>query len=282
MITVIKISFREAINKKVFLLIGIFTVIYLAGYAIFIYFIMKDLDGGRIDNYSGFLAGASFISFVGYYFSSMLLAFLTIMLSAGAVSHDMESGIIQSTISKPLSRRSYILGKYLGLVLIISAYSIILFLSVTLISVMFKIPSLSGLKWDIILKSLLLFVLEPLAILSLSIFGSVFFKTLSNGIFLIAVYITGLAGGMIEQIGGTIGNDTLVLCGIASSMISPFDTVYRKMIATLFSNIGIANPMFGIYGIQGAVPSMWMMAYVIFYSTLLLYLAVRKFRKKDL
>lgn len=282
MIPVIKASFTEAINKKLFPLMAILTAAYLAIYAIFIHFIMRDINRGGMDIFSSAMAGTSFTSLVGYYFSSMLLAFLTIMLSAGAVSYEVESGIIHSTISKPLSRCGYILGKYSGLAVLISAYSIILFLSVTFISIMFKTPFTVGLNTAVIIKSLLLFMLKPLAILALCIFGSVYFKTLSNGIFLIAVYITGLVGSMIEQVGGVTGNESLVLCGILSSLVSPFDTVYRKMIATIFSSMGIANPTFGVSGIKGTMPSIWMIVYVIIYSILLIYLAVKKFRKKDL
>ncbi len=68
----------------------------------------------------------SFVSVPGFYFSSMLVAFLAIMSSIGAVSSEIESGVIHGVITKPVKRLEYVLGKYLGLAALLTAYSIFL------------------------------------------------------------------------------------------------------------------------------------------------------------
>lgn len=126
------------------------------------------------------------------------------------------------------------------------------------------------------------FILEPLAILSLCIYGSVTFKTLNNGIFVIAIYMLGLIGGIVEQVGVLVKVDAMYKWGIISSLISPFDITYRQMLASVFKSVGLTNPLFGASMISGTTPSKWMTVYTLIYTFGLVLLAVRKFGKKDI
>lgn len=86
----------------------------------------------------------------------------------------------------------------------------------------------------------------------------------------------------MEQIGSVISNTNLYKLGILSSLISPFDLIYRKMISTIFSEVMIVNPMMGGVGGTTTEPSTWMIVYIFIYMFGLLFLAVRKFEKRDL
>jgi hypothetical protein len=143
-------------------------------------------------------------------------------------------------------------------------------------------PIQSSLTFSAVLNGYLLFILEPLTLLALSLLGSVSLKTLGNGILMAALYILGLIGGMMEQFGGFLGNRDLVTIGILSSLVSPFDVIYRKMTTVLFSRTGMGNPMFGPGVAGNAEPSAWMMAYVGLYLLAMLFVAIRKFGKKDI
>jgi hypothetical protein len=70
--------------------------------------------------------------------------------------------------------------------------------------------------------------------------------------------------------------------GIISSLISPFDIIYRQMLSSMFENIGIRNPFMAVGGMTSTTPSIWMLIYIIVYIPVLVILAIRKFRLKDI
>ena len=283
MMTIAIASFKETLRKKILLLIGILTLVYLVLFGFIIYHAVKDInqwDSGN--NLKIYMMASQTVSILGFYFSSMLVAFLTIMASIGSVSSEIENGVIHSVITRPIKRMDYILGKYLGLAALIILYSVFLYTSVVLICVVLQLPVMKMLGIPPLLKGLLFFILQPIAILSLSIFGSVRFKTTVNGIVVIALYILGAIGGMMEQIGTAIENANLINWGIFSSLLAPFDVIYHQMLDAVFSDAGLANPMFAMSGMQGNTPSQWMMVYIFVYIIGLTALAVRRFEKRDI
>lgn len=282
MIAIAIASFMEALRKKLFVMVGILTVLYLGLFATIVFFFDKDMRAGQ-DNIVGMYEGtAHLVSIFGFYFSSMLVAFLTIMASIGSVSSEVESGILHSIITRPINRVDYILGKYFSFFILSTAYSLLIYTSVILICVFFKLPAFAAMPAATFIKGFLFFALQPIALLSLSIFGSVTFKTVTNGIFVIALYILGLIGGIMEQAGDFFKNETLLNLGIFSSLLSPFDVIYRHTISVLFSSGGKFNPVFGFQNMTSTTPSNWMFAYIFLYIIGLVVLAVRKFNKKDI
>jgi ABC-type transport system involved in multi-copper enzyme maturation permease subunit len=276
-------SFKEALRKKLFILVAALTLVYLILFGVITHFAVKDLArAGELNTIQALDIASNIVSFLGFYFSSMLVAFLTIMASVGSISSEVESGVIHSIITRPIKRSSYVLGKYLGLGVLSVSYAVFLFAAIIAICAIFKLPIVNTLKPLDVLKGLLFFTLEPLAILSLSIFGSAAFKTLSNGIFVISLYILGLIGGVMEQIGSMLGNQSLVNLGIISSLISPFDVIYRQMLSALFINLGITSPFMMSGGMTSTAPSIWMLIYIFVYIPGLVILAIRKFRVKDI
>lgn len=283
MIAIAAASLKEAIRKKILILVAALTFVYLTLFGLITHFAVQDLAAaGALNTVNALDVASNIVSFLGFYFSSMLAAFLTIMISVGSISSEVESGVIHSIITRPIKRASFVLGKYLGLGVLSVAYSIFLFAAIISICTIFKLPIVNTIEPLNIIKGLLFFTLEPIAILSLSIFGSAAFKTLSNGIFVISIYILGLIGGVMEVIGSMLQNQSLVNLGIISSLISPFDIIYRQMLSSMFVNIGIRNPFMVVGGMTNTAPSIWMLIYIFAYIPGLVFLAIRKFRFKDI
>ncbi|AZV57529.1 ABC transporter permease [Clostridium sp. AWRP] len=277
-------TFKEIYRKKIFHFIGILTIVYLILLTIIFKFTSNNAIGnnGMIDMIANL---SSTISIIGFYFSSILVAFLTIMLSIGMVSFEIENGTILTILTKPIKREEYILGKYMGTAILIILYSIFLYIAVIIISTANKISMVETFGIASLAKGFLFFILQPLTILSISLYGSTKFKTLNNGIVIVALYVLGLIGGVMEQAGAYIKNDSLSTIGIISSLISPFEVIYRKMISTIFTSLGTFNPMAGFgFGISGksTTPSVWMMVYVCVYLVFFIFMSIKGFAKKDI
>jgi hypothetical protein len=276
-------SFKEAIRKKIIIIIGSMTILYLVLFCILLNYVFGDLKKmnpgniGIIENASGI------VSILGFYFSSMIVAFVTIMASVGAIASDIESGIINAVISKPIKRMEYVLGKYLGIAVMTVGYSSFLYVFLVVINVVLNIPPLNIITTVDFLKGLALFCFEPLALLSLCIFGSVCWKTMNNGVIIIGVYILGMVGGMMEQIGSVVKLDGLVKWGIVISFFSPFESIYRKMISVIYSSVNIiGSSIAGPFFMSRNTPSIWMMVYALAFWVAFVLLAVRKFNSKDI
>jgi ABC-type transport system involved in multi-copper enzyme maturation permease subunit len=276
-------NFKEAFRKKLFLLGGLATLAYLGLFTLLMSMVAKDINRMGSDA-SGMILNTALpiLSVAGFYFSSMLVALLTILLSVGAISLDVESGVLHAILTRPIRRVEFVMGKYFGLAVFLTMYSTFLYFALLFIPWAVGFPIQNTLTFSAVLCGYLLFILEPLTLLALSLFGSVSMKTLGNGMLMAALYILGLIGGMMEQFGGFLGNRDLVTIGILSSLVSPFDVIYRKMTSVLFSGTGMGNPMFGSGMAGNAEPSAWMMAYVGLYLLAMLFWAVRKFGKKDI
>lgn len=281
--TIALTTFREAIRKKVILIIACLTVLYIVLFSLVIHFAMEDMRKSFIDNTEIIRNTTGIISILGFYFSSMITAFVTIMASVGTVSSEIESGVIHSIITRPIRRMEYILGKYIGIALMVVGYSSILYLFLILLQFVFDIPPLNHIQPDIFLHSLALFCYEPLVLLSLCLFGSVKLRTLNNGIVTIGIYILGMIGGMMEQIGSAFELAGLMKWGIFLSLVSPFDSIYRRMISVLYSSIGIIGSYFaGPFFMSKTIPSIWMMLYTVIYCIGFILLAIRRFNRRDI
>lgn len=279
--TIAKTTIKEALRKKLLQLTVFLTIIYLILLYIFFYFVMKDIKSIQLNSMI-INQTYSMISIIGFYFSSMIIAFFTIMSSIGAISSDIENGTAYAIIPRPIRRSEFILGKYFGLSILSIIYSVIIYFSIILISINLGLPSITILSIDKILLGVLFFIMQPIAILSLSILGSTKFKTLINGIFVISIYIVGSIGGLIEQIGSFVSNEKLINIGIISSLIAPFDVIYRKMLSSIFSSITSSNPLFATTSTSSSEPSDVMIIYIVFYIIVLPLLAIKIFSKKDI
>ncbi len=283
MLAIMLSSFKEAIRKKIIVIIACLTILYLVLFCIVINYAMVEMKKSNTGTMAIMANVSGFISILGFYFSSMIVAFVTIMASVGTVASDIESGIIHAVITKPVKRMEYVLGKYLGIAVMAIGYSSFLYVFLVIINFIWDIPPLNSIGPVDFWKGLVLFCFEPLVLLSLCLFGSVCWKTMNNGIIVIGIYILGMIGGMMEQIGFVARLETLVNWGIAMSFFSPFESIYRKMMSVIYSSANfIGTDLAGPFFISRNIPSVWMTIYTFVFGIALVLLAVRKFNRKDI
>jgi len=283
--TIIKYSFKEMLAKKTFFITIILTLgfLFLYGYGVKEFYKsilhishpMKDIF---------IYSQSSFIMTAGYYFANMLTAFLVIFAASGIISWDIENQTIYTIISKPIKRYEYVLGRFIGIGTMVFIYSILVFFAILIINKIFGSPLAFG--WDVLLKSSFLFGLEAILLLTVATFASSIFSTINTGIILTMLFGFALIGGFLEQIGNILilsgqNGQTLVLTGIISSLIMPTDTIYRKMSQLMFTTGSVSlidlNPFSTI-----SAPSIWMMIYWALYGSVMLFMALRNFSKRDI
>ncbi|MDI6816920.1 MAG: ABC transporter permease subunit [Actinomycetota bacterium] len=291
MLTIARLTFKEALRKKILVAAIILSVLFLTVYGVGLHYATNAIEqenaqsaGRGMDD--GPIAGADMmvesskklLVLLGLYFSSSIVSLLAILSSVGVVSSEIENGIIHAMMAKPIRRRDIILGKFGGYAAMLSVYSALLFLSVLLLNYFIAGAALGNVPLLIAL-----FIIQPLVFLAVTLAGSTAFSTLANGIAAFTLYIASAVGGMLEQIGAMLNNDMLVNTGIVTSLLMPVDSIYR-MIASLVTNVpgGSINAMF--FGPFGAIsaPSTAMVVYAILYLAGFVGLASFLFSRRDI
>ncbi len=285
--TIALLSFKEILYKRIFLVTLLMTLGFLALYGVANHFASADILETRSPSSPADAVEFAFLSThllnLGLYFSSFITALLAILATVGSISSEIESHQIDTLLARPLRRREVVLGKFLGLGLLLSGYSALIFTGVLLTNQWFGDAIAADVQLSDALGGVVYFMLQPLVIVAVALWLSARTSTLNGGVVLIILYMAGFIGGMVEQFGAMFDNVSLMNIGIVSSLIFPTDPLFRQMTGTLFDTFD--NPLvlasLGPFG-NLSEPSTLMNVYAIVYILLVLFFATRKFAKRDL
>jgi ABC-type transport system involved in multi-copper enzyme maturation permease subunit len=271
-------------RKKTFMAMTVISAVYLILWSVLLYYYKNNPEAARMD--TRFLSVASaLITQMGLQFSSMLLCLIAVMLGAGVIATELETGMVHAILSRPIRRFEYVLGKLAGLFILVVIYASVLFFALLCIGGVFSLETVVTLSLPRALSGWLVYVSVPLAVLCLTVYGSVSFKTVPCGLLMITVYLLGNIGGMVEMIGQYIGNDSVTAAGIFLSLVSPFHTLYTTAERLLIPANNLMNEMMrGAGGLSGSgrPPSIWMFVYIGVYAAFFVAMAVRKFERRDI
>ncbi|SDX38355.1 ABC-2 family transporter protein [Marininema mesophilum] len=282
MIAIMKLTMREILYKRIFHVILILTSIFLITYAIGTYYVDHDLDvSNGMDPLTKPFLSTQLLG-MGLYFAAFIVSLLAIFSSVGSISKEIESKQIDPILSRPLSRSSFIWGRFIGMSILLAVYAFFLFLCITMINQWLG----GGLKVVVsgmqLLSALALFVFQPILLVAISLALSARFSSLNCGITMVMLYVLGMISGFIEQIGAMAKSTTMINIGIISSLIFPLDSLFRKMTIFLFDSAD--DPLsFATQGIFGSmsVPSNAMLIYAVIYGLVALAIAMQIFAKRD-
>ncbi|WP_139488885.1 ABC transporter permease subunit [Brevibacillus dissolubilis] len=281
--TIAKMSFREILSKRIFLITIFMTIAFLLLYGTATFYAAKEAgENGMQDVLEQSFFSTQLLG-MGLYFSSFIVSLLAILSSVSSISSEIESHQIDTWLARPLSRSSFVMGKFIGQSMLMLVYAAVLFVGIILLN-----QWLGGtfLRVDVsmgqVVKALSVFLLQPLIIIIIGLLLSSLMSTINGGIVLIILYGIGFIGGFIEQLGAAMGKVALQNIGIVSSLLFPIDSLFRKMTVYLFDSAD--DPFsFAAQGIFGSLstPSNMMLAYIAVYGLVALGLAMRNFSTRD-
>ncbi len=271
-----RLTFREAARKRILLAALALGAVFLIVYGLGFNYIQNDIgssSGGpsRLE----LTEIRSFLVLAGLYVVNFLTVIMTVLTSVDTLSGEIASGTIQAVTAKPLRRRAIVLGKWLGFAGMMTAY---LFLMAG--GVMGLVYLISGYAPPNALRGLALIWLNALVVLSISLLGGATISTLANGVLAFGLFGVAFIGGWIEQIGSFLRNETATTIGVISSLIIPTEALWRRAAYEMQSPL-VAALGFSPFTSR-SVPSPLMVAYAALYAGVILALAVRKFRQRDL
>lgn len=271
-----RFTFREAVRKKAVLGAVVLTALFVLLFATGLYFAFKDLTQlGRAAAFKDFIAGQLLL--LGLYAISGMAALLAIFTSVGTIAGEVEQGTLHAIVPKPLHRWEIVAGKWLGYAAMLSVYTV-----VTSVLAMLLVNHFGGYLPPRLLEGVALMTLETLLLLSLAVLGSTFMPTVVNGIVVFMLYSTASLGGMLEQLGSLISNDTMVNIGVVSSLVIPSDAIWRMAAGALQPPLAV--PFLASSGLftNLSPSSAWMLGYTVAYTLAATVLGALVFTRRDL
>jgi Cu-processing system permease protein len=275
------LTFREAIRRRIVLAGLALGISFLVIYSIGLHFILldirqeftlRDLPARQIIMN---VEMQNFFLMAGLYAITFLSIAMAALLGADTLAGEINSGTIQTIVSKPIRRADVILGKWLGFAGLLGLYLLLMAGGVVL-SMFIQ----SGYVADNLLNGLGLIYLEALLIMTITLMCSASFPALATGGIVFGMYGLAFIGGWIEQIGAIFQNPTAVKVGIITSLLIPSEALWRR------AAYEMQTPLGGVLGMSPfaatSVPSLLMVIYALLYLLTALILSIRIFQRRDL
>jgi ABC-type transport system involved in multi-copper enzyme maturation permease subunit len=278
---VIRHALREALRRRVLLVVLVLTTIFGGLYAWGCDELFKDVSGFSGDS-SGLdaktLAGATIIGlamFGSLFLGSVLATFLT----AGAVRGDAEQGLLQPMVVRPLGRTQYLVGRFLAAALVSAAYVLVVYFGAVLVTGVIgdwwpKHPFAAGAR----------LAGGAVLVAALSLLGSVFLTSTANGIAVLMAYGAGLLAGLLGAIGDAIPSRTLQDIASVSSWTLPFEALYRDALRLLVRDVpGVTGAIVQLGPLGGSHDAgPLLIPWALVYLVLVLAFAAVAFARRDL
>lgn len=274
------LTLREAVRRRIALAALVLGVLFVLVYNIALYFIVQEWEvRGFNEIQQGTVQRAILngLALAGLYAINFLTLALGALLAADTLAGEINSGAIQSVVTKPLARWQVVAGKWLGFAAMLGLYLGLMCAGILIGLWAFADYRLMGLE-----RGLPTLLLISLMVMTVTLALSSRISSLATGGVIFGLYGLGFIGGAVEQIGTVVENQTATDIGIFSSLLIPTEALWRwasnQMTSPLVQAVGAVSPFSGF----GNPPSTLMLAYAALYLMVAFGLGVRWFSRRDL
>ncbi len=282
MTTIVLYGLRESLRRKMFAVVLVLTLGFLALYGWGTHEAFKDtrnfVGPGQANLDSGRLAGAivfGLAMFATFFLGATLAVFLTLNVVRG----DAEAGLLQPLVVRPIGRTQLLLARFAGAAAVCVAYVLAVYFA-----------SLGIAYWaggwtpDRIVSPGIELAAGIVVVSAFALAGSVFLSPIANGIGTMMIFGSGLMAGLLGEIGHAINSQKLQHISRIAWWVLPFDALYEDALHRLtvdtrgFTKFVLQLGPFGGSHRAGTPLLVWS----AFYLMLVLAAAVAAFRRRDL
>lgn len=280
MITIALLTIGEAARRRVLLVLAGLAVVAVALTA---WGVATLVEGARNDGVSELdikFVVSQILIFIAFMFG-FVLVMTAAFFGSPAIATDLESGIAQAMLARPLRRTHYLLGRWLGLAVVVVAYAAGSgFLAIGAVALV------SGYVPPDPILPVVYLAGQALILLTLTVALSTRLPPVAGGA--IAVVAFGLAwmAGVLGKIGLAIGATGLTSVSDAFRYLLPSDAFWQGVVFALEPSFVInavddftqeGNPFFAASG-----PSIEILAWSAIWVVLVMALAVNQLRRREL
>ena len=274
-LTIAHLTLYDARRRKILSAAAICGGIFLAAYWLIAVLVARSLEQ-EPPSFVQRQITLVILALFGLYAANFLSMLLASLLPVDALSGEIDSGVMQTLASKPLRRWEIVVGKWLGFGAVIVTYFLVL-----AAGVLTAARWIAGYQQLNVAIAIPLMLLELLVMHSISIAGGTRLGTVTNGIMTLGLYGASFIGGWVEQAGLLGGIQSARTVGIAVSLLSPADSMWRLaayyLQPDIIRTLGNAGPFAG-----GAIPSALMVWWALGFMAAALAFAIYSFRNRQL
>ncbi len=270
------LTIHEGIRRNIVRLAIGMGILFLIVFGVGIHYIFLQFEDANFLPPGEMEIPAIALTIVGLYVINFLLILVSVLISVASISSEIDTHVIDTIVTKPVSRWEIVLGKWLGFAIMITVYATFMAGGLITISAL-----RTGYRLDTIVPGIALMALNGILVMTISIAGGTRLSTLANGVVAFMLYGIAFIGTWVENIGSVFENEAAINIGILSSLIVPAEAVWRKASLSFESRI-LGNPQFAGPITVFSEPSDMMIWYAIFYVAALLAWSLWSFSQRDL
>ncbi|MBV9168824.1 MAG: ABC transporter permease [Chloroflexi bacterium] len=279
---VARLTLKEALSRRLIPAAIVVSVVYLILFAVAYNFAQERGTEAITGARSRALVGVAMASLAlsSIYIVNLLSGVLALFLSVGAISSEVDNATLLALLARPMRRWQFLLGRWLAYAALIAVYVAVMAGMVMLIA-----DVIGGYQATDPVSAIALMIMSALFLLTISLLGSTFLPTLTNGAVAFTLFGLGWLSGIIEVLGGVMGNDDMLNLGTSVAFFIPSDALWRS--ASYFvqpaSILAASTALRGAMPIlANAPPTPFLVAWGLVYPAMLLVGAMLVFSRRDL
>jgi ABC-2 type transport system permease protein len=292
LLLITRFTLQEAIRRRLFLAVIILSALLLVAFiillsvAINLFQSNSSANGGTLSPQLFLLSGGVFFDILMIWLVYLLSSLLTIVLTAGMISGEVEAGTFAVIVPKPISRTEIVIGKWLGSALILVVYTALMFFAFLAV-IYWK----TGYWPPQSFSALGTLELGMLALLGLTTMGSAFVPTIVNGAIVLVLFIGAPIASLVQFVVQVITPaQSQVLRNIATviNLIIPTDALWHGTSFFLlpsedvFPILGLSTNSLNTPFTSTQPVATALLIWVAFYILVLPLIAVLRFQRRDL
>jgi ABC-type transport system involved in multi-copper enzyme maturation permease subunit len=214
---------------------------------------------------------------------SGVLALSAAVVAGPLISSEVESGLLLSMLARPMRRSEVVIGKWLGLAVLVAIYA-----AGSALLEMGAVDWATGYVPPHPIDLIVYVGAEGLALLSLGLLLSTRLSGITGGVIALVAWLMAWVGGVVGDIGIGLQNPAIENVGTISHLVLPTDGLWRGavyamepdvILATLRAagTVGRANPFSAV-----DPPPVEFLAWVVVWFGLMLALSIWSFRTREI
>ena len=278
-LVIARLTLREAVRRKLVLVFGLITLgmVSLSAWG------FERLAHGRSLTSGETHAAVPQALILFMFMFSFVVALSASAIASPAVSAEIESGVLQTVVTRPLRRSEVMVGKWIGLAALVAGYSV----AVSVLE-MLVVDAVSGfLPPDPAAVAGYLFA-EGAVLLTLVLLLSTRLSTLATGVAGVALFGSAWLAGVVGSLGTTFNISALRTVGDVARYVLPTDGLWHGAIYYLEPSWFISQQLAETPGAQGnpfmslAAPSWPYLTWAGIWLVLVLVLGLTSFERREL
>jgi ABC-type transport system involved in multi-copper enzyme maturation permease subunit len=221
LLTIARLTILEASRRKLLLALGILTiaVIVLTSWGFSRLPAMSNVTSAEVR-----LAASQLTILMAFMFSGVL-ALGSTLVAAPSIASDIESGIALAILPRPIRRSQLLMGKWLGLALLVALYAAASGL-LELLGIWLATNYLPPNP----VASIAFVAAEGIVLMTLALLLSTRLAPMTGGVIALVLFFVAWIGGIALAIGTTFDNETIKNIGIGSRLLIPTDGLWHGAI----------------------------------------------------